>query len=51
MKRDSPELLISKPKMINKLDAKIVALMLPIYTYKKISEILKNPLIQPNLLF
>lgn len=46
MKRDSPELSISKPKKIDKLDARIVALMLLIYTDKKISETLKIPLIQ-----
>jgi hypothetical protein len=46
MKRDSPELSISKPKKIDKLDARIVALMLLIYTDKKISETLKIPLTQ-----
>ena len=49
MKRDSPELSISKPKKIDKSDARIVALMLLIYTDKKISETLKIPLIQGNI--
>jgi len=51
MKKDSPELSISKPKKIDKLNAKIMTLMLLIYTDKKILETLKIPLKQLNLLF
>jgi hypothetical protein len=49
MKREPPELSISKPRKIDKLDARIVALMLLIYTDKKISEALKISLIQGNI--
>ena len=51
MKRDSPESSISKPRKIDKLNVKIITLMLLIYSDKKTLETLKIPLKQLNLLF